>query len=38
MQQAGNEPAARSVAQLGQLQQGPQPVPEAPVQTAALQR
>jgi hypothetical protein len=38
MQQAANEPAARSVAQLGQPQQAPQPVPEAPVQTAAMQR
>lgn len=38
MQQAGNEPAARSAAQLGQLQQAPQPVPEAPVQTASVQR
>jgi hypothetical protein len=38
MQQAGNEPAARSVAQLGQPQQGQQPVPEAPVQTASMQR
>jgi hypothetical protein len=38
MQQAGNEPAARSAAQLGQPQQAPQPVPEAPVQTASMQR
>lgn len=38
MQQAGNEPAARSVAQLDQPQQGQQPVPEAPVQTASIQR
>lgn len=34
MEQAGRQPAAGSVAQLGQLQQAPQPVPEAPAQTA----
>ena len=38
MQQAGNEPAAKSLAQLGQLQQTPQPTPEAPVQATAVQR
>jgi hypothetical protein len=38
MDQAGRQPAAQSVAQLGQLPQAPQPVPEAPVQTAAVQR
>jgi hypothetical protein len=37
-EQAVREPAAKSVAALGQLQQAPQPTPEAPVQTAAMQR